>query len=390
MASRKIPPATWLLYAVTLVVILIFGPEIFHRRGDVWVGAGLVLLVLAVPVAAYLCRPSVRAELPPILTLFAARRALNRGDYDRAEVLCRKASARGDALRTNRDLSLGMALAQLGDVLRARGRLAESEEVVRQALKHYDQASPPQPALRNTTLLSLAAISIELGRCAEGELLCREALSIFKSDPVPKHEYGATALLNLGHVYIAHENLEEAESAMRQALDMLSNEVKRGQPLGCYALLNLAELYRRMGRLDEAEPLARRALALYEKCLSGRQAPTLARFLNVLAEIVRKQGRLDEAESLCLQSQTLTEEAFGSEHISLDRCLSTLARIRAAQGRSAEAEPLLRRSVSILERVVPEHLDRITRMEEYAALLRNLGRPSEADEWDAKAKESSV
>ena len=111
--------------------------------------------------------------------------------------------------------------------------------------------------------------------------------------------------------------------------------------------------------------------------------------LNVLAETLREQGNLDEAEALCRRSQHLTEKAFGPDHPRLDGCLATLARIRIAQDRPADAEPMLRRCLSILDAaVVADHPDLRARREEHAAVLRQLGRPTETLSTGIKATAS--
>jgi tetratricopeptide (TPR) repeat protein len=358
---------------LTLVLIFVLGPEIFNRRGDIWVGASMVVLIVAVPIAAYLCRPSVRAELPVLYNLWAGNRAMIRADYARAEECFVQALTRANQLHSNRDLSLAMALSHLGSVYRGQGRLTDAESAFKEALNHYDLARPRRPVLQSNALLNLAAVFINQGRFADAEPLCRQILA--QDGPASWHERRATALLNHGHILAGQGSYEAAESVTREALGLLDSQVRRGQPIGCIALCSLADFCRRQGRLTEAEPLARRALALSEKSY-GLEHPTLSRFLNVLAEIVRLQGHLDEAESLCQRSQTLTEKAFGADHINLDGCLATLGRIRLAQGRDAEAEQFLRRSLSILEQVVvPEHPERIARGEEYAVVLQRLKRP---------------
>jgi tetratricopeptide (TPR) repeat protein len=360
-------------FGLTLFLAFILGPEIFNRRGDVLIGACFVVPIMAVPVAAYLCRPDVRAELPMVYNLWAANRAVVSADFVRAEHRCRKALTQADALRGNRHLSLGMALSHLGAIYRTEGRLGEAELALKQADQHFEQAEPPRPVHRANARLQLAAVYISQGCLADAEPLCRDILAGSDSGPESRRDIKGSALLNLAQALTVRGNYVEAENLTRQAMDLLTPQIERGQPLGCVALICLADLCRRQARLSEAEPLARRAVALAEKSPYGPNHPTLSRYLNVLAEIVRLQGRLDQAEDLCRRSQALTVKAFGSEHLGLDSCLATLARIRIAQGRHTEAERLLRGCLTILEQtVVPEHPERVARTEEYANLQRTL------------------
>ena len=69
--------------------------------------------------------------------------------------------------------------------------------------------------------------------------------------------------------------------------------------------------------------------------------------------------------------------------------LSTPAKngLYEVQGRYAEAEPLYKRSLAIKEKALgPEHPNVAQGLENYAALLRAIGRTSEADKMEARAK----
>jgi tetratricopeptide (TPR) repeat protein len=388
--SRKLFWATQVFVVLlTLVIIFILGPEIFQQRGNYWIGAGLVLLVLAVPIVTYLCRPSVRRELPVVYDLWRGIRAMNRSDHAAAEKHLLQAIARADTVGTGRGLALTMALSHLGTLYRTQGRLADAESVFIEMLKQLGEANAAKPTEEASALLNLAAIYITQGRFVDGETRCHEALAVLENDTAPQDEYRAVALLNLGQVLVSRAEVDEAETITRRALGLLARQIERAEPNGCQALASLADVYCRQGRLSEAEPLARRALALAEKARLGARYYGLARLLNVLAEIVRLQGRLEEAETLCARSQVLTEEAFGSEHINLESCLATMARIRIAQARYLEAEQFLKQSLAILERVVlPEHHERAARLEEYVVFLGHMNRPSEAEQWQFKLRDN--
>ncbi len=62
---------------------------------------------------------------------------------------------------------------------------------------------------------------------------------------------------------------------------------------------------------------------------------------------------------------------------------------REAQGRYANAEPLYKRSLAIWEKALgTEHPNVATSLQNYAALLREMGRDAEADRLDARAESS--
>ncbi len=67
--------------------------------------------------------------------------------------------------------------------------------------------------------------------------------------------------------------------------------------------------------------------------------------------------------------------------------LNNLAEIFLAQGKYAEAEPLCKRSLTIRETALgPEHPQVADSLGNYAWLLRETGRETEADKMEARAK----
>jgi tetratricopeptide (TPR) repeat protein len=66
--------------------------------------------------------------------------------------------------------------------------------------------------------------------------------------------------------------------------------------------------------------------------------------------------------------------------------LSTLAQVYVAQKKYSDAEPLYRRAIVILEKSLgPDSPELAPTLETYALLLRDLGRPAEAKEMEARA-----
>ena len=109
-------------------------------------------------------------------------------------------------------------------------------------------------------------------------------------------------------------------------------------------------------------------------------------------------GRYAEAEPLAERALAIREKALEPEHPRVAASLISLARLYKAQGRYAEAEPLLnrglaikatnlKRGLAIREKALgPDHPDVATSMENYASLLRQIGRNSEAEAMEASAR----
>ncbi len=67
--------------------------------------------------------------------------------------------------------------------------------------------------------------------------------------------------------------------------------------------------------------------------------------------------------------------------------LNTLAWLDHQQGNYAQAEPLYQRALAIREKALgAEHPNIAPGLENYAALLRDMGRDAEAEKMEARAK----
>ena len=67
--------------------------------------------------------------------------------------------------------------------------------------------------------------------------------------------------------------------------------------------------------------------------------------------------------------------------------LLNLAKLYEMQGKYGEAEPLQKRALSNFQRALgPEHPNVAASLENYAELLRKMGRDEEAEKMEARAK----
>ncbi len=99
-----------------------------------------------------------------------------------------------------------------------------------------------------------------------------------------------------------------------------------------------------------------------------------------------EQGRYTEAEKQFIAAH---EEAkkFGPEDPRLAMIFSNLAALYRAQGQYAKAEPLYQRAVAIMEKALgTDHPNVATSLENYAELLRNMNRETEAARMEALAE----
>jgi len=388
MHDSSFSPRVWVV-SLVIFLPLFFLYEWGFTTGTLWVTLGAIGFGMTAAFVSYLARPTVLQTVAFMRTQYLANRARICGDFDAEERLCTLAVEQAEDSVRNRDYRLGTALAQLGELYRTQGRLADAEPLFLRAIAHCEAAAVRGPlatlARRNAVVVTtnLFSLYINQGRFAEAERLCDAVDAAFKSDRSAGPLHKSVGLYNRGQVLAGQGRLDEAEALTQKALTLIGPSRTADKSSLAVGLAGLAERCRRLGRLEEAETLARQAVAEGEKCVFGPQHPIQTRFLSVLAEIRRAQGQIDEAEKLCMQAQALTEKAFGPGHFRLDGCLATLARIRIAQGRHEAAAELLHRCVGILDKaVVPTHPDLVARRTEYAQVLRLLGRHEDAARWE--------
>ena len=194
------------------------------------------------------------------------------------------------------------------------------------------------------------------------------------------------------HPSLAPEATPVAPADTEQQLLAEVKEAERsdGDPLALAAsLYQLAILRRQQGDDAQAERLYRRALAIRER----EQGPShldVAIVLNNLAVLKATEGDYDAAQPMLERALSIREAGLGEDHVLTAQSLSNMALLHAARGDAAAAEPLYQRSLSILEKAEPEaearsaDLGRV--LENYAALLYETGRDSEAERLEERAR----
>jgi hypothetical protein len=100
----------------------------------------------------------------------------------------------------------------------------------------------------------------------------------------------------------------------------------------------------------------------------------------VLGDACREQGKFDEAEGLFQRSLAVLEKVRGPEHPDVTKPLRGWGRLHSARGNLATAEPLLQRALAIRKQVLgPTHAETVESQQDYAELLRKMGREVEEE-----------
>ena len=112
-----------------------------------------------------------------------------------------------------------------------------------------------------------------------------------------------------------------------------------------------------------------------------REAAQLAHAANELAFFLHAAALQVQAEPLMRRALAIDEQSFGKEHPSVAIGLNNLAQLLQDTNRLAEARPLMRRALEIFlqfsHATGHRHLHLQTAMNNYAGLLRAMGRSAE-------------
>ena len=178
---------------------------------------------------------------------------------------------------------------------------------------------------------------------------------------------------------------EEAEhwflAAERVAAGFESADPRLALTLG-----NLADFYHARARDEEAEPLYWESLALLER-IDGRDAPRVARFVADLAGFYTVLDRYEEAEPLFLRALDTLEWELGPAHLDVLMVRTGLAGLYLQQTHYAEAEAIYREVLTILLDMPDADQDQlVTVLQEYALVLRQTDRDTEALALEARAR----
>ena len=278
-------------------------------------------------------------EAADTLIALAALRT-DRGDAAAAEAPAREALAIRQGLHGERDERTAAAWNRLGNVLQARGDLADAETAQRKAVDTY-RALGTQSAGMAEALNDLGVTVGTRGDAKAAEALHREALSVVRKLYPGAHPDVAEALSTLASdVWDARRDAADAEALYIESLAMRRELFGRDHPDVTWTLYNYAYMLMEKGELARAEGLAREALANRGRTLPDEH-PMVAANLQLVGRCRLGQGDPGSAEPFLRESLELRRRTLPSGHWLLASGESLLGEAMARQGRAAEARPLL-------------------------------------------------
>jgi tetratricopeptide (TPR) repeat protein len=280
------------------------------------------------------------------------------------------------------DPRLATTLDHLAWVLAAEDKLDEAESMAKAGLAIREKTPDADLAASLNTLASVYDLE---GRTAEARQLYARCVEIARKTSGPDDPSLADALDNLATADHLLGKLAEAEASYKEAL-AIREKVADARPADIAPTLhNLAALYIDQKKYPDAEALLKRALTIREASL-GAEHPDVASTLEAIGWMYRLQGKAAEAEATLKKAMALFELDLGKDHPHVARCCSKLGRLNLDQGDHVEAEECCKRAVDVYERSGVDPAELATALEDYAVLLRKVGRNADAEKAETRAR----
>ncbi len=216
------------------------------------------------------------------------------GEYLESERVYRDVVERTRRLYGDAHLRVAEAYYTHGTMLSQQHRLDEAEAALRAAKGVWDKLPGIADDRVAWTLSGLGGVLAQKGRYAEAETYLREALELRQKK---KHPDVAESLGGLGSLYFRTGKLAEAEKYFRMNLDMLLKVPGLARSTLAYPETGLGRLLAETGRLEEAESLLRHGLEGLRLNLPAGH-PRIAYAEVLLGDCLTRRGRFDEAKQL--------------------------------------------------------------------------------------------
>ena len=230
----------------------------------------------------------------------------------------------------------------LCDVLAEDGKYTEAETALEAALASYAVIEGPERTKNSFYLSRLANLAGRQQRFAEAEKVYKEMLTLQGKE---QGFESPVTLADLAELYHAAKDYEKSEAVYRKVIESKLLEPGSGVALG--AIERLSTVYEEQGKFEQAEALYRKAVETNLTSLPHGHLTTIAE-LNDLGLFYERRESFQESEEYYVRAL----EQFG--------------------GLASDAG-LMDSNVAVV-------------FENYARLLRDEGRLTEAEQYESRAK----
>ena len=231
------------------------------------------------------------------------------------------------------------ALNGLAKVRQRQGRLAEAEQLHKNALNIFNRIGGPDDVGVLILENDLAMLYMQQGRLQEASPLLEKLLVAVRELLGPRHTGTLAVMNNLASARYLAGNLPDAESLWKSTLAGLQAERGADNPQTLPIRMNLARLYTDQDRLDEAAPMFEKALEIASHALPAAH-PMRGRLQTHYGLYLTKRRRFEDAERALLGANGTLAAALPPTHPQTLEARTLLADLYDAWGRPGEAERL--------------------------------------------------
>jgi len=253
------------------------------------------------------------------------------------------------ALEHQDDSTPRRLISNVGHCYRDLGKLGESEQLYRTALRHAETALGAGSPGTVVFMSDLACALDRNGKYDEAEQMFRQTLKPWLT--LPEHPSTLSIMRNLASLLLKREKYEEAERLLRHTQKVQTAVLGLEHPDSLNNTYTLAGVLSMQGKFEEAEQLQRHTIKLWKATL-GLEHPHTISGMSSLGGTLKRQGKYDEAEQLERQTVELWKTTLGLEHPHTLTGMNNLGITLNAQGKYGEAEQLLRQTLELRERVI--------------------------------------
>lgn len=244
------------------------------------------------------------------------------------------------------------AMVALGSVLEAKGNYAEAVKVLEEALKLRPQTHGPDIGTA-TNLRELANAHFYQGHYAEAESLNQQVLATHRSLYGEKHPEVAEDLNNLGAIQNEIGNLAEAEMQYRRSLAITAEWYGEQHPKTAEDLTSLGRVLIKEKKYTDAKTVLQRALDI-QKTVHGHDHPAVASALNELGNLASVQQEYPEAEASFSEALEIWRTVYGNTHQFIGVGLSNLGSVYMGEKDYVRAEAMYRQALKVFIATVHE------------------------------------
>jgi serine/threonine protein kinase/tetratricopeptide (TPR) repeat protein len=285
-----------------------------------------------------------------------ARALTDAGHLISAQAYLEQAVALSESGGSARAVETADILVQFGNfALNARSDPARASELFGKALNIFQETVSRNHPDNAVALATLGSILTQRGKYAESEQVLNEALQIesivFGADNLRIAQIEA----DLGVLYDREGDMTRAIAATQRALKITRDRRGESYYMVGYHLDALANLYLKINDLPTAEADARQALAVYAQALPARHL-YVASTHQSLGEVLLRRGSLAAAEAELRVALDMTVGLASAESWRSARSEASLGWVLIQRDKAAEGEPMLVAARSkLLATVGPQH-----------------------------------